>query len=62
MSKTLAPQRARQCDVQALAIRQQWVADMSTSMAQIEGLAANSEKIGSVLEVIRAIAEQTNLQ
>ena len=36
-------------------------ADMSTSMAQVEGLAANSEKIGSVLEVIRGIAEQTNL-
>jgi len=36
-------------------------ADMSTAMAQVEGLAANSEKIGSVLEVIRGIAEQTNL-
>ncbi|ROL87050.1 chemotaxis protein [Pseudomonas chlororaphis] len=36
-------------------------ADMSTAMTQVEGLAANSEKIGSVLEVIRAIAEQTNL-
>ncbi|WWF10942.1 methyl-accepting chemotaxis protein [Pseudomonas trivialis] len=36
-------------------------ADMSTAMAQVEGLAVNSEKIGSVLEVIRAIAEQTNL-
>ena len=36
-------------------------ADMSTAMGQVEGLAANSEKIGSVLEVIRAIAEQTNL-
>ena len=36
-------------------------ADMSVAMAQVEGLAANSEKIGSVLEVIRAIAEQTNL-
>ena len=36
-------------------------ADMSTAMVQVEGLAANSEKIGSVLEVIRAIAEQTNL-
>ncbi|NWC00942.1 methyl-accepting chemotaxis protein [Pseudomonas gingeri] len=35
--------------------------DMSAAMVQIEGLAANSEKIGSVLEVIRAIAEQTNL-
>ena len=36
-------------------------ADMSTAMAQVEGLAVNSEKIGSVLEVIRGIAEQTNL-
>ncbi|MGR2708888.1 methyl-accepting chemotaxis protein [Pseudomonas sp. ArH3a] len=36
-------------------------ADMSTAMVQVEGLAANSEKIGSVLEVIRGIAEQTNL-
>jgi len=36
-------------------------ANMSIAMTQVEGLAANSEKIGSVLEVIRAIAEQTNL-
>ncbi|MEW7859460.1 methyl-accepting chemotaxis protein [Pseudomonas chlororaphis] len=36
-------------------------ADMSTAMTQVGGLAANSEKIGTVLEVIRAIAEQTNL-
>ena len=36
-------------------------AEMSTAMSQVEGLAASSEKIGSVLEVIRAIAEQTNL-
>ncbi len=36
-------------------------ADMSAAMVQVEGLAANSEKIGTVLEVIRAIAEQTNL-
>ena len=36
-------------------------ADMNTAMAQVEGLADNSEKIGSVLEVIRSIAEQTNL-
>ncbi|WP_420066430.1 methyl-accepting chemotaxis protein [Pseudomonas alkylphenolica] len=35
--------------------------DMSSAMAQVEGLAANSEQIGSVLEVIRSIAEQTNL-
>jgi methyl-accepting chemotaxis protein len=36
-------------------------ADMSDAMAEVEGLAQNSEKIGSVLEVIRSIAEQTNL-
>ncbi len=36
-------------------------ADMSAAMVQVEGLAANSEKIGTVLETIRAIAEQTNL-
>ena len=36
-------------------------ADMSTAMTQVEGLAVNSEKIGTVLEVIRGIAEQTNL-
>ncbi|MFS0827168.1 methyl-accepting chemotaxis protein [Pseudomonas phoenicis] len=36
-------------------------ADMSTAMAQVAGLAQNSDKIGSVLEVIRSIAEQTNL-
>ncbi len=36
-------------------------ADMSSAMGQVEGLARNSEKIGSVLEVIRSIAEQTNL-
>ena len=35
--------------------------DMSQAMTQVEGLAASSEQIGSVLEVIRAIAEQTNL-
>jgi methyl-accepting chemotaxis protein len=35
--------------------------DMSSAMAQVEGLAANSEQIGLVLEVIRSIAEQTNL-
>ncbi|EPJ2812359.1 methyl-accepting chemotaxis protein, partial [Pseudomonas putida] len=34
---------------------------MSDAMAEVEGLAQNSEKIGSVLEVIRSIAEQTNL-
>ncbi|WET12659.1 methyl-accepting chemotaxis protein [Pseudomonas sp. D3] len=36
-------------------------ADMSTAMTQVEGLATNSAQIGSVLEVIRGIAEQTNL-
>ena len=36
-------------------------ANMSDAMAEVEGLAQNSEKIGSVLEVIRSIAEQTNL-
>ncbi|MHC6225901.1 methyl-accepting chemotaxis protein [Pseudomonas sp. X10] len=36
-------------------------ADMNSAMTQVEGLAHNSEKIGSVLEVIRSIAEQTNL-
>ncbi len=36
-------------------------ADMSTAMAEVQGLSQNSEKIGSVLEVIRSIAEQTNL-
>ncbi|WEJ74419.1 methyl-accepting chemotaxis protein [Pseudomonas sp. PSE14] len=35
--------------------------DMSSAMSQVEGLAASSEQIGSVLEVIRGIAEQTNL-
>ncbi|MGH8353465.1 MAG: methyl-accepting chemotaxis protein, partial [Pseudomonas sp.] len=32
-------------------------ADMSGAMLQVEGLASSSEQIGSVLEVIRAIAE-----
>nr|WP_160287560.1 methyl-accepting chemotaxis protein [Pseudomonas knackmussii] len=36
-------------------------ADMTQAMSQVQGLAASSEQIGSVLEVIRAIAEQTNL-
>jgi len=31
------------------------------AMQEVEGLANSSEKIGSVLEVIRSIAEQTNL-
>ncbi|MCU1717023.1 methyl-accepting chemotaxis protein [Pseudomonas sp. 5P_3.1_Bac2] len=35
--------------------------EMNVAMEEVEGLAISSEKIGSVLEVIRAIAEQTNL-
>jgi methyl-accepting chemotaxis protein len=35
--------------------------EMNTSMEKVEDLAGNSEKIGTILEVIRAIAEQTNL-
>ncbi|QCI12815.1 methyl-accepting chemotaxis protein [Pseudomonas putida] len=36
-------------------------AEMANAMTEVEGLAHNSERIGSVLEVIRSIAEQTNL-
>jgi methyl-accepting chemotaxis protein len=35
--------------------------EMTTAMREVEGLASSSDKIGSVLEVIRSIAEQTNL-
>lgn len=35
--------------------------EMSLAMEGVEGLATSSEKIGSVLEVIRSIADQTNL-
>jgi methyl-accepting chemotaxis protein len=35
--------------------------DMGAAMRDVEGLAASSEQIGSVLEAIRSIAEQTNL-
>nr|WP_010483886.1 methyl-accepting chemotaxis protein [Pseudomonas sp. S9] len=35
--------------------------EMSVAMQEVEGLAASSDQIGSVLEVIRSIAEQTNL-
>ena len=35
--------------------------EMNVAMQEVEGLADSSEKIGSVLEVIRSIAEQTNL-
>ncbi|MES2821459.1 MAG: methyl-accepting chemotaxis protein [Pseudomonadota bacterium] len=34
---------------------------LNTAMAQVQGLASSSAQIGSVLEVIRSIAEQTNL-
>jgi methyl-accepting chemotaxis protein len=36
-------------------------AELNRAMAQVETLAQSSDQIGSVLEVIRAIAEQTNL-
>ena len=35
--------------------------ELDHAMSQVESLAASSDQIGSVLEVIRAIAEQTNL-
>lgn len=35
--------------------------EMSATMAQVQTLASSSERIGSVLEVIRAVSEQTNL-
>ncbi|WP_413044471.1 methyl-accepting chemotaxis protein [Pseudomonas sp. YJ42] len=35
--------------------------ELNHAMSQVESLAASSDQIGSVLEVIRAIAEQTNL-
>jgi methyl-accepting chemotaxis protein len=35
--------------------------ELNKAMTRVESLAASSEQIGSVLEVIRAIAEQTNL-
>ncbi|MET1076547.1 MAG: methyl-accepting chemotaxis protein [Pseudomonas sp.] len=35
--------------------------NMNTAMVQVQGLASSSQQIGSVLEVIRSIAEQTNL-
>lgn len=34
---------------------------MTSALAQVKSLAENSEKIGLVMEVIRAVAEQTNL-
>ena len=35
--------------------------ELNDAMQEVEALAGSSEKIGSVLEVIRSIAEQTNL-
>ncbi|YCI07453.1 methyl-accepting chemotaxis protein [Pseudomonas sp. Z2-11] len=35
--------------------------DLSLAMSKIEGLTGSSERIGNVLEVIQAVAEQTNL-
>lgn len=40
---------------------EQLASEMTVAMQEVEGLADSSEKIGSVLEVIRSIAEQTNL-
>jgi methyl-accepting chemotaxis protein len=40
---------------------EQLASEMNIAMQEVEGLANSSEQIGSVLEVIRSIAEQTNL-
>jgi len=40
---------------------EQLASELNSAMAEVEALASSSEQIGSVLEVIRAIAEQTNL-
>ena len=40
---------------------EQLSAELTAAMQEVEGLASSSEQIGSVLEVIRSIAEQTNL-
>ncbi len=40
---------------------EQLAGELNAAMQEVESLAASSEQIGSVLEVIRAIAEQTNL-
>ena len=40
---------------------EQLASGLSAAMREVEGLANNSEKIGSVLDVIRAIAFQTNI-
>lgn len=47
--------RATSDTIEGLAI------DISIAMSKIEGLAGSSDRIGSVLEVIQAVAEQTNL-
>ncbi|WP_103102945.1 methyl-accepting chemotaxis protein [Pseudomonas sp. LFM046] len=40
---------------------EQLASEMNVAMEEVQALASSSEQIGSVLEVIRAIAEQTNL-
>lgn len=40
---------------------EQLASEMNVAMQEVEGLASSSEQIGSVLEVIRSIADQTNL-
>ena len=40
---------------------EQLASELNSAMGEVEALASSSEQIGSVLEVIRAIAEQTNL-
>ncbi|MEO4046712.1 methyl-accepting chemotaxis protein [Pseudomonas sp. CAU 1711] len=40
---------------------EQLASELNAAMHEVESLASSSEQIGSVLEVIRAIAEQTNL-
>ncbi|MDD0843309.1 methyl-accepting chemotaxis protein [Pseudomonas sp. Gutcm_11s] len=40
---------------------EQLASELSSAMGEVEALASSSEQIGSVLEVIRGIAEQTNL-
>lgn len=42
-------------DINSLALQ------MQSSMQQVEGLSANSENIAEVMQVIRSVAEQTNL-
>ena len=40
---------------------EQLASELNSAMGEVEALASSSEQIGSVLEVIRGIAEQTNL-